>query len=107
MTTLSQELPGLVEDYLKQVEQHSDVRGRRPTINDASMTASQYQKMDEDQGLTETQKAMKKMKANMSVINNVAEVAPPRTRDSPLKSRRLSIGASSRVSTPQRLGTPG
>ena len=52
---------------------------------------------------------MKKMKANMSVINNPVEVAvaPPRTRDSPLKSRRLSIGASSRVSTPQRVGTPG
>ena len=37
MTTLSQELPGLVEDYLKQVEQQSDGRGHRP-----SMSGSQY-----------------------------------------------------------------
>ena len=40
------------------------------------------------------------MKANMSVING--------NRDSPLKSRRLSLGGSSRgVSTPKRQGTPG
>ena len=43
----------------------------------------------------------------MSVINANPPDSAPRTRDSPLKSRRLSMGASSRVSTPQRQGTPG
>ena len=60
------------------------------------METAQNQYLDEDEGLTETQKAMKKMKANMSVINGNSDV-----RNSPLKSRRLSVGGSSRgVSTP-------
>jgi len=63
--------------------------------------ASQSHNLDEDEGLTETQKAMRKMKANISVINGSKQESMTSKRESPLKTRRLSMGASSRgVGTP-------
>lgn len=54
--------------------------------------------LDSESGLTETQKAMRKIKANMSVLESTNA-----SNKSPLKARRLSNkGNSSRAVTPQR-----
>ena len=60
----------------------------------------------DDPGLTETQRAMRRMRQNVSVISNPE---PPllsqKSIDSPLKSRKLSVGRNSRHSTPKRYVT--
>lgn len=81
----------MVEDLIRQAQQEGRMLDSREEIRVNTALSEKHS----EEGLTETQKAMRKMKANMSVINNTAPSEQAHSIDSPLKARRLSIGGGS------------
>ena len=95
----------MIEDYLRHIE--NETRDQNAQIAEDLRINTGTNSMDEE-GLTETQKAMRRMKMNVSVLNNsgvnptsaikVLDTPGDDTRsrysngnrESPLKSRRLS-----------------